>query len=364
MQPFFKSPLSSIAVAALIASAASSGALAAKLPGQTGRTLEPSATGTSRVLVTFKTSRSAARIAAALQSAADRPAALAALAADRRSGVLRHFGPRRTVNGASLVELSTFPAVSAVVTAAQFARLSSDPGVARVEPDIEVKPFLDVSTATIQMPAAWAAGVTGAGGTVAVIDTGTLSTHPFIGTGRVVAEACYLSFNGCPNGTTEQTGTGASAPSGQPHGTHVAGIAMGKNTVADGVPKSGVARSAKLISINTFGSSGTTQFSSVIKGLEFVEQQAIATPSLTIGAVNLSLGGGGFYENCDSTMPTFNEVVARLRARATSPWSRRPATTATSTVCRSRPAFRPWFRSGRPTGSATRSPTTATWHPT
>ena len=99
------------------------------------------------------------------------------------------------------------------------------------------KPVLLDSVPLIGADQAWEDGYDGTGRTVAVIDSGVDSTHPFLA-GRVVEEACYSTTSGvqsttlCPNGADEQIGPGAGKHcsldlEGCWHGTHVAGIVAG-----------------------------------------------------------------------------------------------------------------------------------------
>ena len=80
----------------------------------------------------------------------------------------------------------------------------------------------------------------GLGQAVAILDTGVDKNHPFL-SGKVVSEACYSSNDSfysatsvCPGGVTESTAVDSAlncdpAVAGCFHGTHVAGIAAGKN---------------------------------------------------------------------------------------------------------------------------------------
>ena len=95
------------------------------------------------------------------------------------------------------------------------ARLRADPDVTSVREDRIVPPLLDSSTVVIHAPQAWAAGYTGAGQVIAVIDTGVRSDHVNLA-GKVIAEACFSttdptfpSLSQCPGGVSQLIGPGA-----------------------------------------------------------------------------------------------------------------------------------------------------------
>ncbi|MDH5508918.1 MAG: S8 family serine peptidase, partial [Nitrospinota bacterium] len=182
------------------------------------------------------------------------------------------------------------------------------PLVSSVTEDIAVKANLAQSVPLIKGDIAWGNGYTGAGWTVAILDTGVDKTHPFL-TGKVVSEACYSYDNAasgyattCPDASQAQVGAGAGvncnlAYAGCGHGTHVAGIAAGTNASF-----SGVAKGANVIAIQVFTydtwSGGTTAFGSdIVAGLNRVYA---LRGSYFIASVNLSLGGGLYTTNCDT----------------------------------------------------------------
>jgi subtilisin family serine protease len=192
-------------------------------------------------------------------------------------------------------------------------------------------PVLDKSVPRINADDVHLKGYTGAGYAVAVLDTGVMSGHSFLA-GRVISEACYSttdSYYGsktlCPNGEQSQIGTGAgvncstSISSGCSHGTHVAGIAAGKN----GVPGNGVAPGANIIAIQVFSkftdlylcdgdaSCVLSWSSDQILGLERVYA---LRGTYKIAAVNLSLGGGSYSGYCDSEELAMKAVIDNLRA--------------------------------------------------
>jgi hypothetical protein len=141
----------------------------------------------------------------------------------------------------------------------------------------------------VEAPQAHALGVTGAGQTVVIIDSGVDRTHPFVNQG-IVEEWCFVTPNGCPGG---QTGPGAASPAGS-HGTHVAGIAAGRTALF-----SGVAPGAGIIAIRIFSATGRASFIDVKAALDRV---VVMKDTRTIAAVNMSLGvrNSPFAASCDA----------------------------------------------------------------
>jgi subtilisin family serine protease len=119
------------------------------------------------------------------------------------------------------------------------------------------KAFLDESVPQIGAPAAWAAGYTGEGVTVGVVDTGVDQTHPDLA-GREQAEA---NFGGSSD-TVDRDG----------HGTHVA------STVA------AVAPGAKLLDAKVFDDHGFATDSAIIAGLTWAVEQGADVVNLSLGA--------------------------------------------------------------------------------
>lgn len=177
----------------------------------------------------------------------------------------------------------------------------------------------------VQADVADQSGFNGAGWTVAVIDTGVDSSHSFL-QGKVVREACFSGNQTCPNGTSEQFGTGSGVPcdfasNACLHGTHVAGVVAG-----DGQNVDGIARGANLISIQVFseftGSNceddvedpcAKTFTSDTIKALDHVYS---LRNELNIAAVNMSLGGGQFSSEaaCDQADVARKDAIDLLRS--------------------------------------------------
>jgi subtilisin family serine protease len=201
------------------------------------------------------------------------------------------------------------PYLAMEVDTAALEQLRASPEIKAITEDKIARASLQQSVPLIGGTNAWAAGYSGAGQAVAVLDTGVDKQHPFLA-GKVVAEACFSTNafdqffeSACPNKTQEQIGVGAGvncAADDCDHGTHVAGIAAGA---------AGVAKGASIIAVQVFTLSSSQEFcgffapctvafdSDILKGMEFVFSQR---NRLKIASVNLSLGGAKKYtEACD-----------------------------------------------------------------
>jgi subtilisin len=234
-----------------------------------------------------------------------------------------------TVNAQSIKRFQTIPYIAMEVDAAGLRYLQSSPDVTSIEEDVAVPPSLAESLAIVGAPAAWASGYSGAGQTIAILDSGVDKNHPFLA-GKVVSEACFstngtISSSVCPGGVSQSTsaGSGLHCPSsvdGCDHGTHVAGIAAGRGTTF-----SGVAKDANIIAIQVFsrfnnqtncGDNPTpcalTFASDQVFGLERV---LALTSSFNIAAVNMSLGGGQFFSYCDAQQSSRKGAIDNLRSR-------------------------------------------------
>ena len=191
------------------------------------------------------------------------------------------------------------------------ARLSVDPTVRSVRPDLVVRASIkfgvsasakpggggggtaaptcpDTSAATdppqvtpmgVQRIGAASGGSTGAGIKVAVIDTGIDDCHPDL---NVVGGKNFIARRGTPR---DDNG----------HGTHVAGIIGGRN---NGFGVVGVAPDVSLYSLKVLGADGSGALSSVVSALDFAVRNGIRVANLSLGAVDawcvlFGLCGGG-----------------------------------------------------------------------
>jgi subtilisin len=207
------------------------------------------------------------------------------------------------------------PFFVARVDPATLLALASVPGVQSIEGEVFDRPTLAQSVPLVNAPAAWAAGATGAGWNVVIMDTGVSTSHPFLA-GKVVAEACFSAAGGatslCPGGVSPAVGPGTGTHcgiGGCEHGTHVAGIAVGVNGPGGG---NGVAPGAGLIAIQVFsrftdpavcGANPVCIASSSIDqtaALNAIFGATGAGNAYRIASVNMSLGGSLFTGACDS----------------------------------------------------------------
>ena len=251
----------------------------------------------------------------------------------------------------SIKRFRTIPYLVVELDATGLEQILAAEEVDSVTEDKHDPPSLAQSTALIGAPTAWNLGFTGQGQTVAILDTGVDNDHNFLAS-KVVSEACFSTTSAasnttsvCPGGAASSTAAGSadnlgSNVSGFDHGTHVAGIAAGRQNLFPIVVRdtrsaaifplpifntlSGVARDANIIAIQVFsrfnsqadcGSSPAPCLRSFrsdqVKALERVLD---LSDNFNIAAVNMSLGGGNFTSNCNSESQAHTDIINELRA--------------------------------------------------
>jgi len=222
------------------------------------------------------------------------------------------------------------PLLALEVSPRELAELAEAPDVLAIEADRQNSPSLSQSTPRVGADVTAAAGWDGTGSAVVILDTGVESSHPFLG-GRVVADACFSYGRDCPNNKTTQFGTGSAVPCDYGtlcyHGTHVAGIAAGRN--ANG---HGIAPGASIIAIQigseltgtgcgTAGSPCVTFYDSdAIAALDYVADTL--SGAWNIASVNMSFGSTSTWSSesaCDSANGAFDLAADAVRALGIAP---------------------------------------------
>ena len=187
-------------------------------------------------------------------------------------------------------------------------KLQSDPNVASVELDLPGAGHLAQSVPMIGGDVVHAAGYTGQGITVAVLDSGIDYTHPDLA-GRVIDQQCFCNTGCCPNGQSTQSGTGAALDENG-HGTNVSGIIASQGTVAS----IGVAPGVKIVAVRVLDKNNSfSGLSQVIDGFQWVYDNH---PEVRI--INASLGTFSLLAGyCDTQSPAVAQIIDKLRARGT-----------------------------------------------
>jgi subtilisin family serine protease len=181
-------------------------------------------------------------------------------------------------------------------SAEAIAILAEHPEVLSVDLERPSRLNLSHGVPMIGADVAHAAGVTGNGVIVAVLDTGFDSDHPYL-VNALVAEACFCddhpspSVGCCPDGSQAQLGIG-SAEDDNGHGTEMSGV-----ITSDNATRKGVAPDAKIVAVKVSPASGGGSLSDITAGLDWVLASGIA---LGVQVVNISISDGA--EHGDSAV--------------------------------------------------------------
>ena len=212
----------------------------------------------------------------------------------------------RAVGGSVVRHLDVIDGVIARVPRTAVGALQTQHGVHSTTADSRLRPLhaADAGLAvgptsmfhvndTIGAKSMWAAGFSGRGVDVAVIDSGVVPVDGLTAPGKVV-NGPDLSFE---SGTDERRYLDTYG-----HGTHMAGIIAGRDdSVASPVRSAGhnhftgVAPDARVINVKVADSTGGTDVSQVIAGIDWVVKNRNAN-GLNIRVLNLSFGTDGIQD--------------------------------------------------------------------
>jgi serine protease AprX len=183
--------------------------------------------------------------------------------------------------------------VAATVPAAAVPALSVAPGVAAVTPDRRthvqavpadqgnLQPVKSVYPQVVRADDVWAAGRTGAGVTIALVDTGVTEVADLAGRVVPVVNDRTGQTHECENLSEERD-----CADSYGHGTFIAGTIAGNGADSGGRWK-GAAPGARILSVKIAGADGTADVSNVLAAVQWVVS---FRDTYNIRVLNLSLG--------------------------------------------------------------------------
>ena len=162
------------------------------------------------------------------------------------------------------------------------AAIGAHPAVRAVHADEPVRAHMDESVDYVNAPAAWQdPGVTGAGQSVAVLDTGIDWTHPMFGADVTPPSDLHEKVKHYETWT-------AGHHDAHGHGTHVAGTAAGASKYGDtllGPARfDGPAKDADIWAYKVLSDAGTGLTQSVVMGIESAAARGADVQNLSLGS--------------------------------------------------------------------------------
>jgi serine protease AprX len=247
---------------------------------------------------------------------------LAAAPAAQPIVVIVNFDPTRTSSGtlatalqglgAGVMRFKHLSMVAATVLPAQVASIAGMPGVEGVYDNGTEQLLLKESVQSIRADVAYAAGYTGAGVGVAIMDSGVNGLNPDVGfPGKTVANVKFTANFG---DVVEDDGTPRvggelfvenlpNTDNTSGHGTHVAGIVAGSGASTNGAYR-GVAPGAHLVGLSV-GEGLSIVNVTVLQATDWLIENAAR---YNVQVVNCSWGSNGEYDPADPV----NEAMSAL----------------------------------------------------
>ncbi len=191
--------------------------------------------------------------------------------------------------------------------------IAERPEVAMVEFLVPAQGGLDVSAPAVRVSASGTfspntvqdafPAINGAGFTIAVIDSGVDNAGGPGTTNNMFPAGTFVGGGNCINNPC----TAGDPDDDQSHGSHVAGIALGRPIACGGGTCRGIAPAASLVDIKVLDSSNFCVGSSCIRGIEF----AIANRDLwSIDVLNVSIGDCTASNGQNATAQLLNTAVS------------------------------------------------------
>ena len=168
--------------------------------------------------------------------------------------------------------------------AAALDALTGDPMVVAVGPDLRCQGSLASSVPYLGADTVQSMGITGAGITVAVLDSGIDTNHPAL-SGNIAPGAWHFLDLG------QNTGPGAEDQHG--HGTNVAGV-IASNGAGSLAP--GVAPGAQILPIRVLDGNNSGWIADIAAGVDYVV--SVSGNYTHLAAINISIGTNVLYSQC------------------------------------------------------------------
>ncbi|MBI2906958.1 MAG: S8 family serine peptidase [Chloroflexi bacterium] len=148
-------------------------------------------------------------------------------------------------------------------------------------------------------------GLTGAGVTIAIVDSGIDLDHPDLSPNLATSGNAN-----CIDTADDTCSTALLADDGYGHGSHVAGIAAAADNAIGVI---GVAPGATLLSVKIFDNSGSSSFASVVNGIRYVAGRDSAGNVVSprrADVMNMSFGWSkSLSKQCPSCVTTLQTII-------------------------------------------------------